>query len=81
VAATLEIRELPKSLSLRVAEPKRIGRILFGIAFGVVVTLFFIHASSSMPLKIFVGGFCVFSIIRSFIPGLRGNVELVVTNL
>jgi hypothetical protein len=31
VAATLEIRELPKSLSLRVAEPKRIGQILFGM--------------------------------------------------
>jgi hypothetical protein len=82
VAATFEIRELPKGLSLRVTEPKRVGRILLSAVFGIAGTLFFIYVPSSTLLKIFLGGFCVFSVIRSLTSGLRGaDVELVVTNL
>jgi hypothetical protein len=82
VAATLKIRELPKGLSLRVTEPKHLGRILLSVAVAVTAALFFFHKSSSMPLDVFVGGVFVFAIVRYLISEFRGtDVELVVTNL
>jgi hypothetical protein len=82
MSAILEIGDISNGLLFHVIEPRRIGRIAFGMIFGVIVALFFIHFSQSILLKIFFGGFCAFTVIRTLISGLRGSdVQLLVTNL
>ena len=82
MSAALEISEAPNNLSFGVTEPRHLGRVLFGLVIGVMVTFLFIHFSKSFPLKILLGGLCVFTMVRSFVASMRGtDVTLVVTNL
>jgi hypothetical protein len=83
MSATIEIREFPKGLTIRVTESRRVGRILLTLAAGSVFMYFLVHASSSSKLfLIFIGGLCLLSLVRDIISALRGtDVELRVTNL
>jgi|GEM_PF-6130274 len=83
MSAALQIRELPKGLSIRITAPRHIGRILLTLAFGSACIYFFLHDSfSSKLLQIFVGGVFIISLIRDILSALRGvDVELRITNL
>jgi hypothetical protein len=82
MAATLEIRELPNGLSVRVTEPRHLGRILLLTAFGVGFLIMVVRGTDSIPIRIFFGCFAAFTLVRSIISSMRGtNAELVATNL
>lgn len=83
MAATLQIRESPKGLTIHVSESRRIGRLVLILLFGGVASYFFLHAaSSSRLLQIFVGGLFILSLSRETISTLRGtDVEFNVGNL
>ena len=78
---TLEIRELPEEVSIRVTEPRRIGSILFTLSAGVVIGFAFIHALSGAT-RILAGAALAAIIGMKIVSALRGaDVRLRVTNL
>ena len=83
MSVTVNMRDLPDGLSIRVTEPKQSGRILVMIVTGIVAgyVLYRVPFSSS-ALRWLVGGTFVFGLVASVVATLRGcNVELRVTNL
>ena len=83
MSVTVDVRDLPDGLSIRVTEPKKSGRI--GIMFleGIAAAFVLYFVPMSPPaLRWFVGGAFVIAFLASIVVGLRGcDVGLRVTNL
>lgn len=83
MSVTVDVRDLPDGLSVRVGEPKQSGRILIMITTGIVAgyVLYRIPMSSAGLRWLVAGAFFV-GFVASVLAALRGsNVELRVTNL
>jgi hypothetical protein len=83
MSVTVDTRDLPEGLSIRVTEPKKSGRILLTIVTGIVACYFLYRIPLDPPMpRWLVEGVLAIGILASVIAALRGcNVELRVTNL
>jgi hypothetical protein len=83
MSVTVDTRDLPEGLSIRVMEPRKSGRILLTIATGIVAgyLLYRIPFDAPMPRWLVEGALAI-GILANVIAALRGcSVELRVTNL
>jgi hypothetical protein len=81
MSATLEIRDTPQDLSIRVSEPRSYGRLVPIVLVGAFAIYFFLHASSSRAFQLF-GLIFAFGLAKEIISSLRGtSVQLRVGNL
>jgi hypothetical protein len=83
MSVTVNVRDLPDGLSIRVTEPKKSGRILIMIVTGIVAGYVLYRIPFSSPaLRWLVGGAFVVGLVASVTAALQGcNVELRVNNL
>ena len=83
MAATLEIREFPQGLTIRVRASHRVGRVFLSVLVGSVAACFFLYfANGSRLFQMVVGGLCALYVGWAVVSELRGtDVELRVDNL
>jgi len=81
--ASLETRDSPTGISVRVKESRRTWSALATLVAGGVFLYFVFHAKNEPQAYLFVvGGLCVVVIAKDIVSSLRGTaVELRVTNL
>lgn len=82
MSVTVDMRDLPDGLSIRVTEPKKTGRILLMIVAGIVAG-YLVHRILDPPMaRWLVEGVLAIGLLTSVVAALRGcDVELRVTNL
>jgi hypothetical protein len=83
MSVTVDMRDLPDGLSIRVTEPKKTGRILIMLTTGIVAGYFVYRIPFDPPVSPWlVEGVLAIGFLASVVAALRGcDVQLRVTNL
>ncbi|MEG9436585.1 hypothetical protein JAO29_10480 [Edaphobacter sp. HDX4] len=81
--ATLDIREVPEGLILRVGKSRSIVKAILGLVFGTGFIVYFLrNTKESMVVTVLVCSFFIYAIVNGVIGELCGtSVTLTVTNL
>lgn len=82
MSATLEIRESPDGLAIRVSEPRNVGGVLLTLLGGSFFLYILLHSSESKDRLLVFAGLAVLLLAIDIFARLRGtNVQLHVSNL